>query len=49
MVKNNTFVMRVQAPPTCQPSRMTNKDPLNVQSADRLTLVTLDLLEINIL
>ena len=31
-VKNNTFVARVQATPTCQPSLMTNKDLLNVPS-----------------
>ena len=46
-MKNSIFVERVQATPTCQPSRMTNKSPLDVQSADFLTIVTLDLLEIN--
>ena len=31
-MKNNTFADRVQATPTCQPSRMTYKDPLDVYS-----------------
>ena len=47
--KNSIFAARVQAPPTCQPSRMTNTDPLGVQSADLLTIVILDLIEIIIL
>ena len=48
-VKNSMFVCVVQATPTCQPFWMTNKDPLDVQSSDHMTLATLDLIEINIL
>ena len=47
-LKNSIFVERVQATPICQPSQMPNKEPLDVQSADHLTIVILDLLEINI-
>ena len=48
-VKHSIFACGVQATPTCQPFRMPNKGPLDEQSADRLTISTLDLLEINIL
>ena len=47
--KNSTFAERVQATPTCQPSRMTNKDLLDVHCLDLLRIVILDLIEINIL
>ena len=36
LVKNNTFAERVQATPTCQTSRMTYKDPLDVYSTHPL-------------
>ena len=48
-VKNSIFVECVQATPTCQSSRVINKLTVEVQPLDRLTIVTLDLLEINIL
>ena len=48
-VKNSIFAARGQAPPTCQPSQMTNRGPLDEQFLVRLTISTLDLLEIIII
>ena len=43
------FVGNVQATPTCHPPKKTQKGLLDEQSADRLTIMLLDLSEINIL
>ena len=40
-VKNSIFAARVQALPTCQPSQMTNRGPLDVQFLVRRTIVSL--------
>ena len=48
-VKNSISVEGVQVPLSCQTIQMTDERPLDVQFDDRLTIVTLDLLEINIM
>ena len=46
-VKTRIFAAHVQVPPTCQPSRMTQKGSLDVQFLVHLTISMLDLSEIN--